>query len=226
MNVLVRQSASLICGLCITMGLFLLMHTLISRNEHGLGPVTRPAIPQFIRMDPAPTPTEEQRREKPRPPDKTEPLPMVEAQVTPQTAPTPQASSLDLPMPDFTPSLAQIGLPIVAAPAVPGPVAPAGPAGPVAYTQSLTPISQIPPRYPRKAQRERISGWVTLQFIVAEDGSVRDIRVLDAAPRVGVFDQEAIRALSSWRFHPQTQDGKAVPALASITIEFNLDGAS
>ncbi len=111
-------------------------------------------------------------------------------------------------------------LPVAAAQVPQGPGAQEGP---VRYTQSLTPVSQVPPRYPRRAHLDGISGWVRLEFIVDVDGSVKDVQVVEASPRRGIFDQEAVRALSRWRFRPQTRNGEVVPALATITISFRLE---
>jgi periplasmic protein TonB len=135
------------------------------------------------------------------------------------------APPMELPMPRFRPELALADLPLaLPVPQHEPPAAPTEPAGPVAYTQSLTPISQIPPEYPRRARMQGISGWVRLEFIVNTDGTVSDVTVVEAEPRKGIFDQAAVRALGRWRFHPQMQDGKAVQAIATITIVFNLEG--
>ncbi|TVR01244.1 MAG: energy transducer TonB [Desulfovibrionales bacterium] len=218
MNTPVRFSVSLVCGLLAAVGLFLLMHFLVSRGEAGVEAQRRDPLPQFIRMEEQKEIVRRREREKPEPPEEIKPIPRLEAMATP-TQPTPQPPTVDLPRFDFPTDLALAGLPM----AVPPP-APSAPSGPVAYSQSLTPISQVPPQYPVRARRQGISGWVRLEFIVNPDGSVRDISVVEAEPRKGIFDQEAVRALSRWRFHPQMQDGQAVPAIATITIVFNLEG--
>lgn len=215
MNTPVRFTVSLACGLLAALGLFMLMNFLVSRGEMGVDAQRRHPLPQFIRMDDQEQIVRRREREKPKPPEELKPIPRLEAVTSPRQ-PATQAPSFDMPAFDFSTDLALAGLPVAAPPPAP--------TGPVAYTQSLTPISQIPPEYPRRARMQGISGWVRLEFIVNPDGSVRDVTVVEAEPRRGIFDQEAVRALGRWRFHPQMQDGKAVPAIATITIVFNLEG--
>jgi protein TonB len=83
------------------------------------------------------------------------------------------------------------------------------------------PIVRIQPVYPRDAQMKGQSGWVTVEFTITPDGSVRDPRVLDAEP-ARVFNREALRAILKWKFKPRVVDGVAVDRLATQTIEFNL----
>jgi len=216
-----RYSISALFGILAALGLFLLMNVLVSRGETGVEEQRRAPLPQFIRMDDQEQIVRRREREEPKPLEKPEPLPRMEALTSPRP-PAPRTPTIDPIMPDIRPDLTLAGLP----PATPmaQEVAPAVNDGPIRYTQSLTPVSQVPPRYPRRAQLDGISGWVRLEFVVNPDGSVRDVTVVEAEPRKGVFDQEAIRALSRWRFQPQFRDGEPVPALATIVIKFNLEG--
>jgi len=60
----------------------------------------------------------------------------------------------------------------------------------------------VQPVYPTRATDGRIEGNVELEYSIAADGSVKDIRVLQAQPK-GVFDAAAQTALSLWQFsHP------------------------
>lgn len=85
------------------------------------------------------------------------------------------------------------------------------------------PVAAIPPQYPRDALMQGISGWVRVEFTINADGSVSDARVVDAEPRRGIFDREALRAITRWRFKPMVQDGEAVSSRAGYTIDFKLD---
>lgn len=220
MNAHIRRGVSLLGGILAALGLFLLMNGLISREEAGISQFKQMPMPQFIRAEEPEEKVQERQRHEVDPPEEPEPLPPVETLPVPQQARA-RAPSLDLPTPEFRPSLALSGIPVAAPPTPSGPQESQGLA---AYTQSLTPVHQTPPRYPRRARMEGVSGWVRLEFVVQEDGTVRDVRVVEAEPARGIFDQEAVRALSRWRFHPQMKDGRAVPALATITIQFNLEG--
>jgi periplasmic protein TonB len=66
--------------------------------------------------------------------------------------------------------------------------------------ESLPPlVSKRVPTYPPRAERRGIEGWVHMSFVIQPDGSVDEVKVLDAEPQ-GVFDREAVAALKMWRF--------------------------
>jgi TonB family protein len=84
----------------------------------------------------------------------------------------------------------------------------------------LTPLKTVQPKYPAKADRDRLQGWVELDFTVTESGEVKDVAVHGtSAP--GVFDQAALEALSQWRYRPLLRDDKPVAQRARIRIRFN-----
>ncbi len=77
----------------------------------------------------------------------------------------------------------------------------------VARDGDATPIVRIEPKYPVKAAREGKEGWVKMRFTIAKDGSTKDIEVIDAQPP-RLFDSEAKRALSKWKYSPKMEGGK------------------
>lgn len=62
-----------------------------------------------------------------------------------------------------------------------------------------TPIRIRQPVYPEGALVRGIEGQVVVEFNLAEDGSVGNLRVVSATP-AGVFDQAAIRAMRGWKY--------------------------
>ncbi len=82
-------------------------------------------------------------------------------------------------------------------------------------------LKKTPPEYPASARRRNIEGWVKVQFIVNTHGQPEQIRVVSAEPR-GVFDANALRAISQWRFRPGQVQGRAVRVLVQQTIRFQL----
>ncbi|TAM61840.1 MAG: TonB family protein [Rhodanobacter sp.] len=72
---------------------------------------------------------------------------------------------------------------------------------------ALAPIHMRQPTYPPDALRRGIEGRVVVEFGLAPDGGVRDLRVIHAEP-AGVFDQAAMRAMRGWKY--------AVPAGATM----------
>ena len=83
------------------------------------------------------------------------------------------------------------------------------------------PISRVEPIYPAEAQEARIAGVVILETVIDETGTVTDARVLKPLP-FGL-DKAAADAVRQWRFEPATLDGKPVPVVFNLTINFKLD---
>ena len=79
------------------------------------------------------------------------------------------------------------------------------------------------PVYPPQALRAHVEGWVEMEFLVTESGTVEGITVLDAQPS-GVFEDAAMQALSGWVFRPRIVNGQPVPMRSVITMQFNVDG--
>ncbi|MDZ7683052.1 MAG: energy transducer TonB [Fodinibius sp.] len=74
--------------------------------------------------------------------------------------------------------------------------------------------------YPEMARRAGIEGKVTVQFIVTEDGTVENPRVIRGIG--GGCDEEAIRAVTQAKFKPGRQRGKAVRVQYSLPVVFRL----
>ena len=86
----------------------------------------------------------------------------------------------------------------------------------------IVPVVVIRPMYPREAAISGTQGWVKVEFIITEAGTVKDPRVIDAKPP-RVFNREAIRAILKWKFKPRVVDGIAVERRATQVIDFTLD---
>ena len=98
-----------------------------------------------------------------------------------------------------------------------------GPAPAVVHANSLTLIKSVDPVYPKKAELDRIEGWVELEFTVTATGSVRDIAVHAANP-AGVFNEAAVRALAQWRYKPPQSGAGPTTQRTRIRIRFALGG--
>jgi protein TonB len=83
-------------------------------------------------------------------------------------------------------------------------------------------LLKVEPKYPRKAARQGLEGWVKLEFTVLEDGTVSNVKVLDASPK-RVFNKSAKRAILRWKFKPRIVNGSPVKQQAVQTIEFKLN---
>jgi protein TonB len=77
----------------------------------------------------------------------------------------------------------------------------------------------VAPLYPPVALAVHREGIVILEAVIAEDGSVRDVRVVRPVP---LLDQAAIEAVRQWRFTPTLLNGEAVPIVMTVTVNFQL----
>ena len=78
-----------------------------------------------------------------------------------------------------------------------------------------------PPIYPDAAARRGEEGAVFLVVTVAPDGHPAHVEIASSSGHK-ILDDEALRAVSRWHFHPETQDGKPVQSFFNQEIEFGL----
>ncbi len=82
------------------------------------------------------------------------------------------------------------------------------------------PIYQPVPEYDDKARKKKIEGTVTLSVIVTKEGRTADIKVVKTL--TPGLDQQAIKAVSRWKFEPVAQDGQACPMRMNVEVSFHL----
>lgn len=88
--------------------------------------------------------------------------------------------------------------------------------------QQAMPLHRVEPSYPARALQRGIEGYVVMRFTIDETGRPTDIQVVEAEPK-RVFERDAIRALSNWKYQPKLSDGKAVTQPGqSVKLEFKL----
>jgi len=81
-------------------------------------------------------------------------------------------------------------------------------------------LKQVMPAYPTVARQARIAGAVHLIGIIAKDGRVRDLKVLDGHP---MLRAAALQAVSQWIYSPTYLNGQPVEVEAPIEVNFRLD---
>ncbi|HEY2844668.1 MAG TPA: TonB family protein [Bryobacteraceae bacterium] len=82
------------------------------------------------------------------------------------------------------------------------------------------PVYRPEPEYSEEARKAKWQGAVMLSLVVDENGVPQDIKVIRS---IGLgLDQKAIEAVQKWRFKPGAKDGKAVPVIANIEVNFRL----
>ena len=76
------------------------------------------------------------------------------------------------------------------------------------------------PEYTDRARKRKIRGTVLLSMIVTPEGDVREPQITQSLDKE--LDQQALRAVSKWRFEPATKDGKPVAVRVHTEISFHL----
>ena len=79
----------------------------------------------------------------------------------------------------------------------------------------------VSPSYPVRALTRRISGEVTVQYIVDPTGRPRQLKVIAAKPTM-VFDRAALDAIRRWRYAPPRFHGRPVSVPVRTLIRFVL----
>jgi TonB family protein len=77
-------------------------------------------------------------------------------------------------------------------------------------------LERSKPAYTPQALRAKVSGVVLVGCIVQTTGTCTDVRVTH--PVDPGLDQEAIKAIQAWRFHPARRFGEPVPYFVTIEM--------
>jgi TonB family protein len=80
-------------------------------------------------------------------------------------------------------------------------------------------IREVKPTYTEDAVAHRIQGTVVLEVVVTRDGRPSQIRVVRSLDPEGL-DEEAIAAVTQWRFDPGRLSGTPVDVLVTIMLDF------
>ncbi len=202
-----RTLIPVILGALVTFALFYLMVSLIFFDTDEIVITEPPPEINFSEVEPPKdAETKPPRHEEPPPPD--DPPPPPDLTISTET-PNPPIDVIDIPTPTASGNDIYIPQP------------PNGNANNTAEGQAVA-LVRIQPVYPPDALRQRIEGWVTIQFTITPSGAVKDPKVIDSKPR-RVFDQAALRSIIKWKFKPRVINGKAVESSAIQTLEFKLE---
>jgi TonB family protein len=80
-------------------------------------------------------------------------------------------------------------------------------------------VHRVEPVYPAQALLSRLEGTVILAATVMEDGTVRDVKIVEGPPELA---QSAVDAVKHWQYKPFVLDGNPVKTETRITIDFKL----
>jgi protein TonB len=60
---------------------------------------------------------------------------------------------------------------------------------------------------------------VICDLLIAPDGKVKDVRVLQSVP---LLDQAAVDAVRQWQFTPALLNGAPIPVVVTVTVSFTI----
>ena len=195
-----RLPLSLLVGAFLTLLMFWLMSSLISRpiDAESAREATRIEFTR-MRKDTDVASKREEKVERERPPPAPE-VPKMQF----------QTGSVDSTVASLTPSVdargAMSGLNISAG-----------------SDRDTIPLVRVPPDYPARAVNRGIEGWVLVEFTITGTGSVKDAKVVDSKPAT-IFNDAALKAISRWRYNPKVENGQPVERRGVRTIiRFDLE---
>jgi TonB family protein len=83
----------------------------------------------------------------------------------------------------------------------------------------LTPVKKSDPKYPPTLINEHVEGEVVLYAVIRADGSVDSVELVSGLDEQ--LDNNAMSALSLWKFHPASRQGTPVDLEAIVHIPFH-----
>jgi TonB family protein len=87
--------------------------------------------------------------------------------------------------------------------------------------QSLTRLNKLDVQYPERALQAGTEGWVEIGYTVSPDGSVTNVKIVNAAPPK-VFEASATKAVSHLRYQPVVQGGKTIAVGTQVRIVYRV----
>lgn len=91
---------------------------------------------------------------------------------------------------------------------------------PAVFDVAPKPIKQVKPIYPFAQRRFRETATVTISFIVAKDGTVKNAKVVKTSG--DPFNEPALECVRQWRFKPALYKGQPVEVPLQVPIAFSI----
>lgn len=88
--------------------------------------------------------------------------------------------------------------------------------------KEVLPVRRVAPIYPDDARQAKVQGVVKLDIVIAVDGSVKSLKVVQGAPSLVPAAADAVR---QWRYKPYLLNGKSTEVATTVTVTFSLDAS-
>jgi periplasmic protein TonB len=82
-------------------------------------------------------------------------------------------------------------------------------------------VKHVNPVYPDSARAAGVQGTVVIESTISRAGCIRSLEVIrgvDAA-----LDAAAVAAVAGWRYTPTLLNGRPVPVLMTVTVNFRMN---
>ncbi len=207
---MIRIVSALMLGIAISLGLFWLMQYMIMNNQQGLKETDDLRMVEFVRLKRETRIQHKDRKIPDKPPPKKRPPPpkmqMAQTSVVKNVVPNLDMPNLDVPL-----NTGRFSGPLLGGVTM----------GAGKVSSSVIPLVRIPPRYPMRAARRKIEGWVKVEFTITENGTVKNAEVVEAQPP-DIFNRAALQAIAKWKFKAKIIDGEAFEQRAVQVLQFKL----
>jgi protein TonB len=80
-------------------------------------------------------------------------------------------------------------------------------------------VKKVIPIYPPLAKSARVSGVVHLLGVIAKDGTIQNLQLINGHP---LLAHAAMEAVSQWVYQPTLLNGQPVEVIAPIDVNFTL----
>lgn len=198
----VRYISAFLIASGITFGLFYIMQALVVSDRVNLSDVQSVRFVDVISVDrPQEAKAEKREVQKPVPPEAPPPDLDIPTSTTSMSGQNLDFSALSLDT-SLDSSRVDLGAPT---------------------DGDYLPLVHIQPQYPRRAAERGIEGYVIVELTVTVDGTVEDVRIVEADPP-GYFERDAERAAYKFKYKPKVVNGEPVPvAGVQYLFTFNLE---
>lgn len=88
-------------------------------------------------------------------------------------------------------------------------------------TAPAIPFNRAKPDYPPSAARNNISGFIVADLVIAENGTVEAINIIESVPS-GVFDKNGENAIKKWQYKPARLNGEPVKQYTKVRLDWNI----
>ena len=207
---MIRIVSALLLGIAVSLGLFWLMQYMVMNNQQRLEDTNDLRMVEFVRLKRETRIEHKDRKMPDKPPPKKRPPP-PRMQMAQTSVMKNDMADLDMPNLDMPLQAGRFSGPILGGVSM----------GAGKVSSNVIPLVRIPPRYPMRAARRKIEGWVKVEFTITENGTVKDAVVVDAQPP-DIFNREALQAIARWKFKAKIIDGEAFEQRAVQVLQFKL----